>query len=57
MEQLEELVEKVRSDLFEFSKHAVDQSIIRDISVREIKEAFELGFLTGLALTFLARTG
>lgn len=30
---------KLDSRQYEFSKHAVDQSIIRDISVREVEEA------------------
>lgn len=30
---------KLESRQYEFSKHAVDQSIIRDISVREVEEA------------------
>ena len=41
MELLEELVEKIQAGAFEFSKHAADQSIIRDVSLQEIKEAFE----------------
>ncbi len=36
---LADLREKVRADRFEFSKHATDQSIKRDISVQEAKEA------------------
>ncbi len=38
-----DLQEKVRTDQFEFSKHATDQSIKRDISVREAKEAILRG--------------
>lgn len=30
---------KIRDDEFEFSRHAVDQSILRRISVQELKEA------------------
>jgi len=30
---------KIAADQFEFSKHAVDQSIIRQISVQEFREA------------------
>ena len=37
---IDELEEKIRVDQFEFSKHAVDQSIIRSISVQEVREAF-----------------
>ena len=32
---------KIRNDLFEFSQHATDQSIIRHISIQEIREAIE----------------
>lgn len=32
------LQKKVKINLFEFSKHATDQSIIRDINVQETKE-------------------
>lgn len=35
---IEELREKVAKDLFEFSKHAIDQSILRKISVDELRE-------------------
>jgi hypothetical protein len=35
-----ELRSKIADSLFEFSEHAVDQSIIRHISVPEIREAF-----------------
>ncbi len=30
-------------DQFKFSKHAVDQAILRDIAVQEIREAMETG--------------
>jgi hypothetical protein len=36
---LEEIQRKIRKRHYEFSKHAVDQSIIRDISVAELEEA------------------
>lgn len=39
MSRLYEIQQKVTLGLFEFSRHAVDQSIIRDISVQEIKDA------------------
>jgi hypothetical protein len=38
-----ELQEKIRCGQFEFSKHATDQSIKRDISVQEMKEAILAG--------------
>jgi hypothetical protein len=37
---IKELCAKIKSGQFEFSQHAVDQSIIRRISVLEIREAF-----------------
>lgn len=36
---LEEIQNKILQRQYEFSKHAVDQSIIRDISVVEMEEA------------------
>ena len=39
MAVIEEIREKVKKRLYEFSKHAVDQSIIRNISVTEIEDA------------------
>ena len=40
MQLLNEIIEKIGRREYEFSKHAVDQSIIRSISVRELEEAF-----------------
>ena len=40
---LEQIREKVVQDQFEFSQHAVDQSIIRHISVQELREAVTSG--------------
>lgn len=40
MRLLDEIRQKIDADLFEFSKHAVDQSIIRRISVQEVREIF-----------------
>ncbi|GAB6061197.1 DUF4258 domain-containing protein [Desulfonatronum parangueonense] len=37
---LNEIIEKIGQREYEFSKHAVDQSIVRSISVRELEEAF-----------------
>ena len=37
---IRELCTKIADGLFEFSEHAVDQSIIRHISAQEIREAF-----------------
>ena len=39
MEKLQEIKEKVATGQYEFSKHAVDQSIIRRVTVAEITEA------------------
>ena len=38
--QIEEIRKKIEADQFEFSKHAVDQSIIRRITVQELREVF-----------------
>ncbi len=40
MRLLDEIRQKIDANLFEFSKHAVDQSIIRRISVQEVREIF-----------------
>ena len=40
---IEEIRMKFGQDRFEFSKHAVDQSILRHISVQEIREAIAVG--------------
>ena len=40
---IEEIRTKIVGGLFEFSKHAVDQSILRRISVRELRVAIEAG--------------
>ena len=36
---MDEITSKIKFKQYEFSKHALDQSIIRDISVSEIEEA------------------
>jgi PleD family two-component response regulator len=38
---IEEIRQKVRQNQFEFSQHAVNQSILRQISVQELREAME----------------
>jgi hypothetical protein len=43
MELIEEIRAKFGRDEFEFSKHATDQSILREISVQEIREAVNVG--------------
>ena len=40
---IDEIRKKIAVDEFEFSKHAVDQTIIRRISVSEIREAISNG--------------
>jgi hypothetical protein len=40
MGPIDEIREKIEIEQFELSKHAVDQSIIRRISVQEIREIF-----------------
>jgi len=39
---LEEIKRKTLQRQYEFSKHAVDQSIIRNISVKEVEEAISV---------------
>ena len=39
MALIEEICAKIKQRRYEFSKHAVDQSIIRDISVAELEDA------------------
>jgi hypothetical protein len=41
---IEEIRNKIANDEFEFSKHAVDQSILRGIQVGEIKEVVANGY-------------
>jgi hypothetical protein len=40
---IENIRQKFAEDQFEFSKHAVDQSIVRRILVREVREAISNG--------------
>jgi hypothetical protein len=40
---IDELRKKIEADQFEFSRHAVDQSILRRISVQEVREAIANG--------------
>ena len=40
---IEEIRRKIAENLFEFSKHAVDQSIVRHISVQELRQAITQG--------------
>jgi hypothetical protein len=39
MSLIEKIRDKVANDAFEFSQHAVDQTILRHITVQEIREA------------------
>ncbi|MFO7918774.1 MAG: DUF4258 domain-containing protein [Anaerolineae bacterium] len=43
MTHVEKIREKFARDAFEFSRHAVDQSILREISVQDIRDAIEVG--------------
>ena len=43
MSVIEEIRKKIEIDQFEFSRHAVHQSIIRRISVQEVREAIVNG--------------
>jgi hypothetical protein len=40
---IDDIREKIASGRFEFSQHAVDQSIVRHISVQELREAIAVG--------------
>lgn len=40
---INEIIEKVRKGLYEYSQHAVDQSVVRMISTKEVREAIEYG--------------
>ena len=43
MALIEAIQEKVSANAFEFSQHAVDQTILRHINVQEIREAIGTG--------------
>src|SRR3989344_4888987 len=43
MASIADIQGKVAQGLFEFSKHAVDQSVIRHISVQEVREGIASG--------------
>ena len=40
---IDDMRDKIASGQFEFSQHAVDQSIVRHISVQELREALTVG--------------
>jgi len=40
---IERLREKISAGLFEFSRHAADQSILRHVTLQEMREAIEGG--------------
>ena len=40
---IDDIREKMASSQFEFSQHAVDQSIVRHISIQELREAIAVG--------------
>jgi hypothetical protein len=43
MTLIQGIQEKVAAGAFEFSQHAIDQSLLRHISVQEIREAITVG--------------
>ncbi|HEX5484206.1 MAG TPA: DUF4258 domain-containing protein [Terriglobia bacterium] len=43
MALLDEIRQKIEAGEYEFSKHAVDQTIVRRISVRDVREVFAHG--------------
>jgi hypothetical protein len=43
---IDDIREKIASGQFEFSRHAVDQSIVRHISVQELREAIAVDEIT-----------
>ena len=40
---INKIIEKIRTGLYEYSQHAVDQSVVRIISTKEVQEAIERG--------------
>jgi Domain of unknown function (DUF4258) len=40
---IDELRSKIAANQFEFTRHALDQSIVRGITVQELREAIENG--------------
>jgi hypothetical protein len=45
MSIIEDIRQKMAKNQFEFSQHAVDQSIIRGVSVQELREAMTNGVM------------
>jgi hypothetical protein len=43
MAKIDDIRKKIAGNQFEFSQHAVDQSIVRQISVQELREAMAVG--------------
>lgn len=43
MSLIDEIREKIAANRFELSKHAADQSILRRVQIREVREAFANG--------------
>jgi hypothetical protein len=43
MSLIDEIRTKIADDRFEFSKHAVDQTILRDIHVQDVRDAIASG--------------
>jgi hypothetical protein len=40
---IDEISEKISAGQFEFSKHAVDQSILREVTLQDIRELIAYG--------------
>jgi len=40
---IDEIRAKIAAGQFEFSKHAVDQSILRHVTIQEVREVFAVG--------------
>ncbi|HHT9124697.1 MAG TPA: DUF4258 domain-containing protein [Candidatus Brocadiia bacterium] len=40
---IDEIIGKIQKGLYEYSQHAVDQSVVRMISTKEVQEAIEHG--------------
>jgi len=43
MPMIDEIRAKIAAGQFEFSKHAVDQSILRHVTIQEVREVFAVG--------------
>lgn len=57
MDTLDEIKEKISKHQYEFSKHAVDQTVVRNISVAEVEEVIsaENEIIEDYPMTSMAR--